>query len=85
MNYFGCLKISKTSMIQTILLQDTLCPMVLLLIINSDDNRILGIYLRGLFDSAAVTQKILQWVGVELHDKSARARNYTRKKSNIVF
>lgn len=32
----------------------------------SDDNQILGTYLHGLFDSAAATQKILQWVGVEL-------------------
>jgi adenosylcobyric acid synthase len=33
----------------------------------SDDNQILGTYLHGLFDSAEATQKILQWVGVELN------------------
>ena len=32
----------------------------------SDDNQIFGTYLHGLFDSAEATQKILQWVGVEL-------------------
>jgi adenosylcobyric acid synthase len=32
----------------------------------SEDNQILGTYLHGLFDSAAVTQKLLQWIGVEL-------------------
>jgi adenosylcobyric acid synthase len=32
----------------------------------SEDNQIIGTYLHGLFDSAAATQKILQWAGVEL-------------------
>ncbi len=32
----------------------------------SEDNQIMGTYLHGLFDSAAATQKILQWVGIEL-------------------
>jgi adenosylcobyric acid synthase len=32
----------------------------------SDDNQILGTYLHGMFDSTAATEKILQWVGVEL-------------------
>lgn len=33
----------------------------------SNDDQIFGTYLHGLFDSAEATQKILQWVGVELN------------------
>jgi adenosylcobyric acid synthase len=33
----------------------------------SEDNQIMGTYLHGVFDSATATQKILQWVGVELN------------------
>ena len=53
----------------------------------SEDNQIFGTYLHGLFDSAATTQKILQWAGAELDSFVAiddlREQELTRLASEV--